>query len=510
MRGRLPLPREVLLAFIVCAAALWGAIAWLLYDAHRDAIDAANAANSNLARSIAEYEESSVRAVDLSLRLLRDEWARGRAAFDATVARHEDYLRKEKVIQVAVVDPAGDVLYSRMPLAGSPNFADRDYFRLQKAARSDELFVSPPVLGRITGQWAIQFSRPILDEQGRFAGLIVMAVPPPALEGVYNDIRLGSQGVISLALADGAILARTGELAQAVRVSLARAAGLAPEDPPSGDYRARGLVDGVDRFYSYRKLQSYPLIVFVGQSAGTVLGPFYEEAAMLAGSGVLATALLVALAALAAARTRERRRFVEERERLMGDLHDSCIQSIYAIGLGLENCRRVMARDPAQAADLLAGAGASLSLVIQDLRSFIAGEPQPARSEEEFVAELRRAVPDLGEGGPAFSFDIDRAAVRALTPEQALQVRRIAQEAVSNVLRHAKAKRARLSLALRGRELELDVEDDGTGFGAPPAQHLGLGLHHIQVRARKLGGRASVGPAPRGGTRLLVQFPQRP
>lgn len=486
MRGRLPLPREVLIAFIVCTAALWGAIAWLLYDAHRDAIDTANATNANLARSIAEYEDSSMRAIDLSLRVLRDEWARARPAFGATVARHEAYLRKEKVIQVAVLDAAGSVLYSRLSLSGTPNFADRDYFQWQKASGADELYISPPVLGRITGQWAIQLSRRISDAQGGFAGLIVMAVPPPALEGVYKDIRLGEQGVIGLARADGTILART------------------------GDYGAPGKLDPVDRYMSYRELPSFPLTVFVGQAAATVLAPYYDQQLMLVAGGLLATGLLFTLAALVVARTRERRRFVEERERLMGDLHDSCIQSIYAIGLGLENCRRVMERDPGQAADLLAGAGASLSLVIQDLRSFIAGEPQPARSEEEFVAELRRAVPNLGEGGPAFSFDIDRAAVRALTPEQALQVRRIAQEAVSNVVRHAKAKRARLSLALRGREVELDVEDDGTGINGPPAQHLGLGLHHIQVRARKLGGRASFGPAPRGGTRLLVQFPQRP
>jgi hypothetical protein len=281
MRARLPLPREVLLAFIVCAAALWGAIAWLLYDAHRDAIDAANATNANLARSIAEYEDSSMRAIDLSLRVLRDEWLRARPAFDAAVARHEEYLRKEKVIQVAVLDAAGNVLYSRVSLSGSPNFADRDYFRRQKRSLSDELYVSPPVLGRITGQWAIQVSRPILDAQGRFAGLIVMAVPPPALESVYKDIRLGEQGVIGLARADGTILARTGY------------------------YGAPGQPDPVERYMAYRDLPSFPLTVFVGQGAATVLAPYYEQRVMLVAGGLLTTVLLLALAALAAARAGE-------------------------------------------------------------------------------------------------------------------------------------------------------------------------------------------------------------
>lgn len=508
MRRRPPLPVELWFAFAVCAA-LWVCVAWLAYDARRDVLVAAEATGANLARSLAEYEDSSIRAIDLSLRVLREQWTSARPAFDATVARHEEYLRNERVIQVAVVDEEGSLLYSRLPQSGAPNFADRDYFRLQKAAGADRLYISPPVIGRITRQWAIQLSRPLTDAQGRFAGLIVMAVPPPALESIYNDIRLGDKGVISLVRADGEVLARTGELAEAVRVSLAGRAGLRAEDPPEGHYRVRGTIDGVDRFYAYRKLHSYPLTLYVGQSASAVLGPFHEQLAMLVGAGLLASALVVALALLAAARGRERRRFLEERERLMLELHDGCIQSIYAIGLGLENCRRVLERDPARAGGLLAEAGASLNLVIQDLRSFISGVPQSPRTEEQFVEELRRAVPELGERGPRVSFDIDRAAVRALTPEQAVHVQRIAQEAVSNVVRHARASSARVSLALQGREVELDVADDGAGMAPAAKPPLGLGLHHIHARAKKLGGRASVTSSRQGGTRVHVQFPQR-
>jgi len=507
VRAKAKLKREFLATFAVAALCLWAAIGWLLYRAHEQSITIAAADRHNLARSLAEYQESSVRAIDLSLRVLRDEWQRAPASFDASVARHEEYLNKEQVIQVAVTDRDGNLVYSRLPQRILGSFADREYFQVQKKRDRDELHISEPLMGRITKRWAIQMTRRLLDGQGRFAGLIVVAVPPPGLEQVYDDIQLGDKGLIKLAREDGQILALTGGVAQAQRRSLAGMPGLRADGPRTGDFRAPGP-DGAERFYSYRRLSGYPLTVYVAQGTETVLAPYLEQRRVLLGGGLLGTLLLAALALLGVSRALERRRFLDERERLMLDLHDSCIQSIYAIGLGLESCRRLIDKDPRRAVDALAGAGASLNLVIQDLRGFIAGTPQPPRSEEEFLAELRRAVPE--QGGPALSFEIERHALEALSADQALHVRRIAREALSNVVRHANAKTARLSLALRGGRIHLDVCDDGNGLAAPGDARSGLGLHHIRARAQKLGGRACIEAAPAGGTRVAVEFPRAP
>jgi len=507
VRAKAKLKREFLATFACAALCMWAAIGWLLYRSHEQAITIATADRHNLARSLAEYQESSVRAIDLSLRVLRDEWQRAPASFNAAVARHEDYLNKEQVIQIAVADRDGNLAYSRLPQQVRGSFADREYFQVQKKRDHDELHISEPVMGRITKRWAIQMTRRLLDGQGRFAGLIIVAVPPPGLEQVYGDIRLGDKGLITLAREDGQILALTGGVAQAQRRSLAGMPGLQADSPRTGDFRGAGP-DGAERFYSYRRLSGYPLTVYVAQGAETVLAPYLEQRSVLLGGGLLGTLMLAALALLGVSRALERRRFLDERERLMLDLHDSCIQSIYAIGLGLESCRRMIDRDPRRAVDALADAGASLNLVIQDLRSFIAGTPQPPRSEEEFLAELRRAVPE--QGGPALSFEIERDALEALSADQALHVQRIAREALSNVVRHANARTVRLSLVSHAENIRLDVSDDGSGIAAGRGERLGLGLHHIQARARKLGGRASVDSAPGEGTRIAVDFPRQP
>jgi signal transduction histidine kinase len=504
--GRLRL--EILAGFGLVALALWALIALLVYRAHSEAIETAAAAGRNIVRALAEYEESSIRTIDVALRGLREYWMRDPRSFDRAVGRYEGDLRKEKVIQVAIVDADGWIQYSRLPLRGPLNFADRDYFQEQKAAGRDQLHISAPVMGRVTRQWAIQITRPLFDAENRFAGVIVVAVPPPGLEAVFKDLQIGRDGSITLARADGTILAHSGGLEKAAEVSLAGSPGLAPGEPASGKYRSRGRVDGVERLFSYRRLQDYRLTVYVGQSMDAALAPFYRQRDFLLAGGGIASILLLAVALLLIGRERERARFLDERERLMLELHDGCIQSIYAIGLSLENSRRLMEQDPARAAGSIADAGANLNLVIQDLRAFIGAERAEPYTEQEFMTQIERLLPPPGAEGPRFSVDIDRRLIRDLSAREASHVLRIAGEAVSNIVRHAQARSGRVSLQRRGNAVCLEVSDDGVGI-AQGADSAGLGLHHIQARAVRLRGKASVRAAPNQGTRIAVEFPHR-
>jgi signal transduction histidine kinase len=252
------------------------------------------------------------------------------------------------------------------------------------------------------------------------------------------------------------------------------------------------------------------MVMYVGQSVDTVFELYRAQRNALVGAGILATGLLLALAVLAGSRQRDRARYLARQERLMLDLHDGCIQAIYAIGLQLQNSRRFIGKDPAATERAIAEAGASLNLVIQDLRAFIAGATRATYSEEEFMAEIDRMFPAAGEAEPVFSLEVDRSAVGSLPPGQAEQVLRIAREAISNVVRHAKARTARVSLARHDGKFCLQVSDDGVGIADSPAESLGLGLNHIQARAKKLGGAAKIASAPGGGTRVSVEWPQQP
>jgi signal transduction histidine kinase len=219
----------------------------------------------------------------------------------------------------------------------------------------------------------------------------------------------------------------------------------------------------------------------------------------------------IALKNVAAARRRldaQLKALAEEKERLFQDMHDGCIQSIYAVGLNLEACMRLIEVDPKKTSQMLADATVNLNLVIQELRSFITGHRLQIASGQNLRTEIEKAVHAAVNRGLDFSVDIDESAMRSLTSEQALHLLQIAREGISNAARHANARTGRISLRKRSGTICLEVSDDGSGFVAKKVNKLGLGLHHIEARARKLGGTARVSSAPNRGTRIVVEVSQ--
>ena len=490
--------RTALASAALLAATMWAGILLALGELERSALEEAAASRRSLARSLAEHQASSVRAIDISLINLREVWLRNRGGFEDAVRRLEELLRKEMVIQVAVVDAEGWLVYSRLPDAARLNFADRGYFQFHRDSGSDGLHISEPVFGRVTRQWAIQFTRPIRDARGRFAGLVVVAVPPPALAQLYHDLDLGTGSVLTLARLDGQILARSAGFDQSVAVPLTRAGNAA-----MGEFKGAGKVDGVERFFAFRTLADYPLRVYVGQSVEAVLGPYRRQRLYLVALGIGATALIFAAVTVAASRARERALHRDERERLMLELHDGCIQAIYAVGLQLQHCRAMLGKDSPQA-EAIAQAQADLNLVIHDLRAFIGGEDVP-QEPGGLAARLRSAFPSAG--ATALDVQVDEAAAASLTPEQRTHALRIVREAVSNVVRHAQADACRITLAREAGGVRLEISDNGRGLAEGNAPAGSLGLAHIRARARRMQGEASIGPAPGGGTRIEVRIP---
>lgn len=202
------------------------------------------------------------------------------------------------------------------------------------------------------------------------------------------------------------------------------------------------------------------------------------------------------------------RQSLEERVQLGRDLHDGIIQSIYAIGLGLGECRRLLQENPAETEARLGKAINDLNSVIRDVRTFIVGLEPEALKGQELKGALQSVVSSMSETHAAqFSFDIDSRAADRLTGRQAAQFLQIAREAMSNSLRHARATRTSVVLSLRNGCVQLEVQDDGVGFDLAARRDSGHGLRNIAARARELGASSEVVSAPGKGTRVLVTVP---
>lgn len=209
-------------------------------------------------------------------------------------------------------------------------------------------------------------------------------------------------------------------------------------------------------------------------------------------------------------RERDLRAAIEERERISQDLHDGILQSLYAVGLGLEACKPLMTqRHYKKAVATMGEAIGQLNHVMREIRNFIAGLESQVLQGSTFPAALQEMVHTLAATHSLrCAVDLDETVASHISTEQALHLLNIVREALSNSLRHARATKATVSLKPLSRSLRLSISDNGIGFDPASISGVGHGLTNMAARARKVGGRFTVRAAPHRGTRIIIDLPK--
>ena len=203
------------------------------------------------------------------------------------------------------------------------------------------------------------------------------------------------------------------------------------------------------------------------------------------------------------------RQMLVERERMAEDLHDSTIQSLFAIGLNLERCQRLVSSTHQEVDTQLSAAVSGLKAVIRDLRGYILGVRPSVSNGLALEKMLTSLVDDMNRSSPLhFRLHMDTLAADRLTADQATQVVPIAREAISNSIRHSAAQAGIVSLQIHGGFVRLVVEDDGIGFDAATVASSGHGLKNMARRVRDLAGRLEVSSEAGRGTRVICDLPQ--
>ena len=202
---------------------------------------------------------------------------------------------------------------------------------------------------------------------------------------------------------------------------------------------------------------------------------------------------------------------LDERQRMAEDLHDGAIQSIFAVTLGLERCRRQVAVDPEGTAGRLETVIKDLTSVIRDLRGYLVGLEAPIKNGQELETVLASVARSLDNPSqPRFRLGVNPAAADQVTAEQAHHLVAIVREAMSNSVRHSGAKTGKVSLTLHDGHVRLVVEDDGIGIQRSTVSHRGHGLKNMEARALKLGGNLEIVSEPGHGTRIVCDLPREP
>lgn len=204
----------------------------------------------------------------------------------------------------------------------------------------------------------------------------------------------------------------------------------------------------------------------------------------------------------------------QERQRISRELHDETAQNLLAISRRLELLKTSQQREHLltqlqEVRDMVADTLKGVRRISRDLRPPILEDLGLVPALQSLVRAMRE-----GEGAlPHSKFELIGDA-STLSPDDALTIYRISQEALSNVRKHANATSVRVKLALEPAQVLLEISDDGRGFEVPfiltdLAQEGHFGLTGIQERVWAAGGTLSIKSAPGLGTRLRVILPAR-
>jgi signal transduction histidine kinase len=252
--------------------------------------------------------------------------------------------------------------------------------------------------------------------------------------------------------------------------------------------------------------------------AEVVLG-FYGAISLVSAAAAVSTFIAVVLLVRAAAQgfaavtanhdlereLRERIAIDHERARISQDLHDGAVQAIFAVGMGLQAVSRATDDDLLRVR--LRNEAKALDGVIDDLRAYILGLVPGVLSDRDLAAALTQMAAAFSRTtGVACEVDIDNSLAAELDTGAASVVQ-MANEALSNIARHAHASRVSLTLRRSGADAVFEVRDDGCGFEPAAVATRGHGLRNFAGRAEGLGGRIRVESAAGNGTVVRVVIP---
>ena len=206
---------------------------------------------------------------------------------------------------------------------------------------------------------------------------------------------------------------------------------------------------------------------------------------------------------------RSRERIVTAREeelrRLRRDLHDGLGPRLASMTLRIETARDRLAHDPL-ADDLLGDLSERMEEAVIDIRRLVYGLRPPALDDLGVVGAVRQIAGSFDSSGVALQLDVPDA-LPPLSAAAEAAAFRITQEALTNVVRHARASRCTISLTANPAATLLTVSISDDGDGIDPSERRGIGLRAMRERAEELGGSLEVDSEPGVGTRVTAVLP---
>jgi PAS domain S-box-containing protein len=310
-----------------------------------------------------------------------------------------------------------------------------------------------------------------------------LAIPLDRLGAVWDMLRSGETGIV---------------------------ADIQGDYPLARDYRAAVAEYGL----SYKGERSWMMVPMVmhGRTVGVIL-VFHDQPNMYTADHAQLARAIADQAAVAMENARlyeqaQQTAVLEERQRLARELHDAVTQTLFSASLIAEVLPRLWERDPAAGMQRLEDVRALTRGALAEMRTLLL-ELRPAAIVQAELGDLLRQLAEILTGRSRLPVNVTVNGEGELPPDVQLAVYRVAQEALHNIEKHAKASQVDVGLSFSAGAVELRIEDDGCGFDPAAGAdsrlaHFGMSI--MRDRAKAVGATFTVRSEPGSGTEVLVRW----
>lgn len=520
-------------------AGLWSITMLQLQRAHDAAISDAGRDAHSMARVFDEHAIRTIEAADQAVTYLRSRYQALGKRLDIVTDLQQGLNPGPLYNLFTIVDERGDTVLSSHPFKPT-KLADREHIRVHMQRDSGELYISKPVLGRVSKKWSIQMTRRINHADGSLKGVAVVSMDPYYFTRLYDEVDLGGNSSIAIIGGDGVVRARRVGAVNTIGQDIGGSKVFSlMQGKMRGNFTERSPIDGIERFYAFEKLANYPLYMLVGLDRDTVLADYISRRNQTLLMAAVTSALIVlswaALVLLIGRLVHSRARAIaasEAKSRFLSNMSHELRTPLNGI-LGFSELLLERLREPEQAAyaQTIQDSGRQLLAMVEAAMELSALENDQVRLESAAVpldqllalalAPHRQRAAHKGllldsHVAPATPLSIDCDRVRLV---------RVLDILLDNAIRYTSAGRVDVHVMLSGADLQIEVCDTGIGIAqaqqadifdkfsqaddSPSRAHggAGMGLAIARQLVTLMGGSIAVTSAPGHGAAFRLRLP---
>lgn len=295
---RRPLIKRMIALISCFCIVLVGLNVWGMVATYRGQLDETAISTGNLARALASHAERSLKVGDAFLGEMVERVERAPLAPAAPAHLHgrlRDLAASSREIEdIFVYAKDGTPLLTSLPALPGGSEADREFFSYHMEHKDRAMRIGSPISSRPSGALVIPLSRRINRPDGSFGGVAVVSLSLQFFGKFYDSINVGKTGTIVLAIDDGTLLYRRpfNPALVGAKVTGGALAAVFKGQGAVGTVMLVSKIDAIERLYSYRRLEGFPLMVAIAQPKPEILAEWWVTMGKFNAIVLLALAVL--------------------------------------------------------------------------------------------------------------------------------------------------------------------------------------------------------------------------